>query len=122
MIILHIVVSDSISCRIGTPFFPPLRIFQVDLQNLEITLCRGREKFANILRLNIPVEQQAEHWTGTERDEQQHKIRTGEQYTDNFSKSKTTRTPIGAWKCSFPPFWEIMTDRPFDLPTDRRTD
>ena len=31
---------------------------------------------------------------------------------------KRTSAPIGAWICNFPPFLEIMTDRP----TRRRTD
>ena len=25
---------------------------------------------------------------------------------------------MGAWKSNFPPFWEIMTDRPTNRPTD----
>ena len=28
---------------------------------------------------------------------------------------------IRAWKCYFPPFWEIMTDRPTDGPTIQPT-
>ena len=27
-----------------------------------------------------------------------------------------TSDPIGAWKCNFPPFWEMLTDRPTDRP------
>ena len=33
---------------------------------------------------------------------------------------KITTAPIGAWKCNFPPFLEIMTDRPTDRQTDMR--
>ena len=32
-----------------------------------------------------------------------------------------TSSPIGAWKCNFQTFLEIMTDRPNDQPTDRQT-
>ena len=33
---------------------------------------------------------------------------------------KQASAPIGAWKCNFPPFHEIMTDSPTDHPTDIR--
>ena len=33
-----------------------------------------------------------------------------------------TNAPIGTCKCNFPPFLEIMTDRPTNQPTDRPTD
>ena len=37
----------------------------------------------------------------------------------NFRKK--TSVPIGAWKCNFPPFQEIMTDRQTDRQTERQT-
>ena len=33
--------------------------------------------------------------------------------------SKTRAPAPGAWKCNFSPFWEIMTDRPTNRPTDK---
>ena len=33
-----------------------------------------------------------------------------------------TSALIGAWKCNFPQFNEIMTDQPANQPTNQRTD
>ena len=37
-------------------------------------------------------------------------------------EKKTRSTPIGAWKCNFPPFQENMTDRPTNRPADVHED
>ena len=43
-------------------------------------------------------------------------------YMDFVIFNQITSAPKKALKCNFPPFKEIMNDRPFNQPTDQQTD